>query len=588
MLQDPILRRRDAGLQAWERWAPWLALALLLAVALYDALVLRPGFAGYDEEAQLDLLQAGREGLPLAWRFAYGSLHRHLLALLVHAFGPGLGVLRLPSLLAVAAEPFLLYAWLKPRLGERSALWAGLAALLCTATFARARMLLSPALLPALFLAHAVALDRLRRPWQQALFGASLALCLLDYEGWALALMYLLPSWAFSLWRQRGRLELAAGLAGLAAGLVTVAMLQGSFAAYAAARHAVSAPDLSLIVQAWSNTWGLVSAGPRMPFSGASGWPLPPPWTWPLALAGAWPLRRRSPGLLALLAVGCLPLALTLTSQEPHRLSLALLGWAALAGAGAAELGRQAWGRWALAMLLAFGLLSESRAFLRRDPAGSARLYGRSQALALAVEALKRMPQPSHELIDGLGPYDDGAFRFLLDAHRVPRAPGGPPVALIHEGYAPALWSRPGARIFQVAGGPKVLLCFPNDELRARLRRVGADTAGPRRLRLLATPAVIAAADQAWLMDLKGHPDPWSRTIVWEDWLHASLQDRHLDLAGVDLLLSEPLVSGWAPDLLAAELSPSDPVRALRCSAKALAVDPRRSAWSPEERRARY
>ncbi|HXB98739.1 MAG TPA: hypothetical protein VNZ54_11850, partial [bacterium] len=65
-------------------------------------------------------------------------------------------------------------------------------------------------------------------------------------------------------------------------------------------------------------------------------------------------------------------------------------------------------------------------------------------------------------------------------------------------------------------------------------------------------------------------------------------QDRQVDLAGVDALLREPLVSGWAPDLLAQELASTDPARARRCAALALRVDPRRGAWTPEERRARF
>jgi hypothetical protein len=111
----------------WERQLLLWAVPLLLLLAALDGSFFRPGFAAYDEEAQMDLVQAWREGMPLQWRYGYGCLTRAMTVSGFWLLGPNEAWLRLPAMLAVGLEALLLFAWLKPRLGERAALWACLA-----------------------------------------------------------------------------------------------------------------------------------------------------------------------------------------------------------------------------------------------------------------------------------------------------------------------------------------------------------------------------------------------------------------------------------------------------------------------------
>lgn len=191
--------------------------------------------------------------------------------------------------------------------------------------------------------------------------------------------------------------------------------------------------------------------------------------------------------------------------------------------------------------------------------------------------------------MDGLGPYDDAVFRLLLDARRVPRQ-GGQPVVLVHWDYLPgAIQAGIGSlRAIGAHGDSAVFLGVPNPTQLARLRALRAQLRPLNQaLRHDSPPAAFRALSAAWLR-APGHSDPWARTVAWEQWLHASLQDRHVDLGGVRAMLSEPLVSGWAPDVLAAELRVTDPALAARCAAKAVATDPRRARWTEVQRTARY
>jgi hypothetical protein len=559
---------------------------MVVVVPALEAALRQPGFAAYDEETPVALAQAWREGRPLDLIWGQGNLHRALCAASVWLLGPSLRSLRLPSLLATTLEGPLLLLWLRPRLGERAALWACLAQWVGTAALLRARMVCSPALLPCVFLAHAVWLDRCRRPWQQALFGLSVCAWLLDYDAWLLAAAVLLGWWlAKPAQRHPGKAAVGVVVGLLALGLA--AILSPGVAGWARTCRAFLLPDRAVLAEAWGNLRALLSPGPRLPFSGVGGWPWPAPWIWPLVLLGCVPALRRWPSLALLLLVGVAPLVLAGTATEPHRMELAHLGLATLAGAGAARLWRWRWGPAALACLLALGLATESAAFWTRDPAGCRLAYGRSQdELAAAGWLRAHAPAQGWTLLDGLGPWDDAAWRLLLDARGVPRG-AGPAVAMLPWDYQPGLRGLHGTALALGGDGSGVVLFFPDAAGQARLESVGALTAPLARLALTSQPQALAEACHGWL-DGPGHGDPWARSVAWELWLHASLQDRQVDLRGVDAMLAEPLVSGWGPDVLSKELASSDPARAGRCAAKALQVDPRRGAWTQAQRVARF
>ena len=571
---------------AWERLAACLALLALALLPALEAQLRQPGLAAYDEESVAALCQAGREGRALGAGLGHATLFNALCYRLCRLLGPSPGCLRLPALLAAMAEGPLLYLWLRPRLGERAALWACLAQWVGTAALLRARMASPPALLPCVFLAHALWLERLRRPWQHALFGASVCVWLLDYDAWALAAAVLLGWWLWEPARRHPR-RAAALAAGCAVGLALAAA--GSPAIHDGLRGAWAflGPESPLTSQVLANLRGLLGGGPRLPFSGVGSWPWPAPWIWPLAAWGAWPALRRWKGLGLLLLAGAAPLALARTDMEPHRLELLHLGLAALAGAGAAELWPRRWAPALLAALLALGAATEIGAFWNRDPGACGLAYGRSQNQMAAADWLARhAPAQGWALVDGLGPWDDAAWRFLLDARGVPRG-DGPAAAMLPNDYQPALRGLSATAMAFGGGSGGILLVLPDPRSLARLKQVSAMASPLSSLALRSDPRELAAACHAWLA-APGHADAWARTVAWELWLHASLQGRQVDLGGVDALLAERLVSGWAPDVLAQELASGDPARSLRCAALALRADPRRAGWTSAERSSRF
>jgi hypothetical protein len=559
----------------WE-WGLLLAVFAFYAVCLplHGAWV-EPGFVLYDEEDPLNKLQAWREGSPLLIQFAAGSLHRLLIAGPLALFGPSLTWFRLPATLAVLAEPNLLYHWLKPKAGARAALWACLAQLICTASFARGRCLIAASLLPALFLAHLLAAERLRRPWQAALWAFSAALWSLDYEGWIGALLFLLP-YAAWLWRRERGLVLGA----VAGGLLGLAALQGASGGlgdYFRARQAISGPSAGpgLLLQVWENLRDLLGPGHRLAFAAAPGHPLPAPWTWLLILTGLVAALRAWPPLAALLAIGALPMALRQTAMEPQRLSLLFLGCAIAAGFGAASLGRRRWGPALCAGLALAGIAHEGAAWLTADPLKHALAYGHSHDLRAAVQALKAAEPPEGwELIDQLGPYQDGAFRLMADAAGLRRSDQGRPVALVHWDYLPALKGLKGeVREIRGDGALRPLyLYFPDRATADRLCLVRASLQPWRRNKGRAQE--LQARLESLLRD-PGFKDPWARSIAWDAWMSYNRQLNRLDPGLYQRMVHEPLVSAFALDVAAEKLEQRDPSLGAKLRAKAEALDPR-------------
>jgi len=565
------------------------AIALPLCGAIF-----RPGYALYDEEGLLDQIQGWREGHALILRFGWASLYRGLDVALVAAGGPHLFLLRLPALIAVLAEAALLYLWLRDKLGERAAIWAALADLVCTATFARGASLLGSCLLPAMFLFCAVCCERLRRPWQAALWGLAVSLMLLDYEGWAGALLFLVP---YAYWRWNagsGRAGLSglrpAGFLGLAAGAAVVLGLSPDIVSHVHGRGMLSTPDAGFFAQAWTNLRLLLSwTGDRMAISGAAMHPWPPPWIWPLVLLGAVAALRRFPWLALLLASGSLALGLVDTNYELHRLCLALLALGACAGMGASLLWRRgAWGRALCLALLLYGSADEIHAWTSMSAPKLELTYGTSVDLEQAALWLSRNEPPGGwDVISGLGPHNDGAFRFLLDQDGVAKR-GKTPVALIYWDYRPGLRGLASSgRAVSIGTYHPLLLFMPGPADALRLRRVGDSLADLRWTQISQALPAMVVQDARWLQSPE-HRDPWGRTVAWELWLFAGLLQRKVELGGVRQMLSEPMVCGWAPDVLAKELQPGDPALALRFREKAEAIDPRRKLMALSERIARY
>ncbi len=540
-----------------------------------------PGWAAYDEESYLDQLQGWREGHHLLAGYGFGTLYRALGAGLCLLGGPHIALLHTMGAAAVEAEALLLYAWLRGPLGSRAALWAALADLGGTATFARGACLLSVCLLPTLFLAAVASADRIRGRAPALLWGLACALLLLDYEGWVGALLFLLP---YAAWSWRGRVGLrSAAAAGFLAGCVLVWRLSPNLTAHVLERRETSLPGTGLVVTAWTNLERLVLGGPRLPFSGVPGWPWPQPWIWPLALVGAAPALRRVPWLAWLLVCGSLPLAMQGSFQEPHRFCLALLPLAACAGAGAGLVWRRRAGAVLCLALFALGAAAEIRAWHRSPAAQLDADYGLSRNLERAGAWLARnAPPEGWRVITGLDWHDDGAFRFLLAGEGL--KPGRDPVALVYWDILPGLRTlAPGFKVLYFGGGhPLALVLLPPEDA-THLERVQAEVSPLHwRATTRATPDQ-ARILLAWLK-APGHGDVWARTVAWELWLHASLLDRSLDLASVRALLGEPLVSGWAPDTLAVTLAGLRPSLARRFWLKAEAVDPRRRGLPFKER----
>ncbi|HTB33223.1 MAG TPA: hypothetical protein VK842_00015, partial [bacterium] len=159
-----------------------------------------------------------------------------------------------------------------------------------------------------------------------------------------------------------------------------------------------------------------------------------------------------------------------------------------------------------------------------------------------------------------------------------------------HQDYLPGALAAGIAPIQEFSTGPghSLFLVFPGAVQARRLRLLSGQLRPINEaIRGSGHPADLEALCAAWLR-APGHADPWARTVAWEQWLHASLQTRQVDLGGVRALLGEPLVSGWAPDVLANELQATQPALAQALRAKAVRVDPRRAAWGEERRLARY
>ncbi len=572
----PLLRDEKASLpEIWLLAVVALATVVLLPV---NAAFFRPGFTLYDEEAQLDLIQAWREGADLPWRFGYGSIHRGLVACFVQVAGTHLSSFRLPSLLALCAELVLLYLWLKPKFGERSAVWACLGNLVCTATFSRGGAMLSSSLFPALFLAHLVWAERIQRPWQACLWGLSALVWCLDYEGWGAALLILVPATLWQLRQQRN--ALLSLVLGACLGALFVGILSANWLDYLAARAHISRAELTLPVQIFVNVRDLLLGGHRMLFAAAPDHSLPAPWLWPLITLGAWPALRAYPLLGPILLVGSLPLAMRLTAMEPQRLGIAWVALAAISGVGASLLWewRKPAGRWLCGLLLAWGLINETLAWVRSDPLKVELAYGLSYNCNTAAEWLRHeAPPQGWRVIDGLGIGDDGSFRFLLDAKRVARSSGGKPVALIHWDYLPGLKGLKGQLITLDSGGSRPIYLFiPSAEADKRLTAIQAQLQPLHAtLRTALSPTVFRQTlAQLQSKELR---DPWARTVTWEVWLRASRQYNKIDGALVRQALKEPLVNGWFYDIVADLLKSSAPDQAAILRAKAEHVDPRRA-----------
>lgn len=573
---EPALLQKPGRLEAG------LLLGFLLFYALglpINALLLRPGFVIADEQGMVDAVQWWRETGQMVWREGNAAPLRLVIGWLTRWGGPSLVWFHLPSILAVLAEPLLLFLWVRPHFGERAALWAALADLASTVTFARGRAILSPSPCPALLLGLALWADQNRRAWQAALWGLLAACGLFLYEGWALALAGLVP-YAAHTWRLRPRWWAAAGL-GLLAGAALVALSLHDWAAFATTRAAHDLAGGGPWPRLKANLHGLLWPGQhRLPFSAAPGLPIPSPWTWPLLLAGLWQGLRRWPAL-GWLVVGAAPgLFIYGTWEEPHRLFPLWLALAALTGWGAQRLIGRRWGLAACVALLLGGAAVEAHAWMGESFATVDLNYGYSHNLAecaryLAAEA----PPQGWDVIDGLGFYPDQSFHFFMDEAGVPRRRGGVPVALVPWDDRPALNGRPG-RIQPVStGGIRPLyLYFPSPAELPELRAIQATLAPLHREHILdGRPPTERALALAILKD-PACRDPWARSVLWETWLDDSRAAGLWDPAQARAALAEPLINGRCDDIAADILSAGDPADAAVLRARALQVDPRRAA----------
>lgn len=568
---------KDGNASQAEKGLLLFVLFAVLILSNLDRAFGRTGFSAFDEENHLNMLQAWREGDPLYWRFTHGSIFRAVSAGLLALLGPQEAALYLPAQVALAVEALCLFLWLRPRLGERAALWACLADLVCSATFARGRSMLSPAWLPAVFLAHAVALDHLRRPWQHALWGFSAVLWTLDYEGWLMGLAYLGPAWVWMHGRGPGMAaRWGAVLLGAGAAAAVVAGQNLDLSAYVGERTAVSKPRQGILLQVGHNLRELLGFGHRMSFSAADEHPWPAPWIWPLLALGATSLWRRFKGAYALLAVGAVPLILQNSAAEPHRFSLALLALAAMAGCGAAWAWNLKRGPWALGGLLLLGAAVESRAWVAVDPQKLALAFGRSRDLHEAARWMESaQPPEGWRLIDGIGPYHDGCFRLMLDQRGVKRD-GGRPIALVHADYAPGLKGMKGkALAFNNSTQFPLILYLPTAAEAERLEAVQAEVAAFQLFNLRAWPQAQRDRSQARLRD-RSLQDPWARTIYWEAWMLGNTRLNDADPALLRAAMREPLVSGWLFDVAAAALLEPLPEQAALLQRRAEMADPRR------------
>jgi hypothetical protein len=543
-------------------------------------MLLRPGYSGYDEESQLDLQQLWLEQGRTAWHLGQGCLHRAVLHLLLESFGPGqcwLSLLRLPTLLSMLAAAGLLAAVLRPRLGQRAAVWAAIAWLASTVTWSLGGALVCVGFFPAVFLLHWLALERLRHPWQGLLWGLSAGLWCLDYEGWMGALGVLLVLGVALHWRRPALLlAVAAGLAGMMVAIFPPAQWR----AYVLSRGNISVNNGGHWLDQWSHNVGsLLAGGPRVLFSDAPRSPWPSAWTWPLVLLGAATALRRFPALAWIGLIGALPLLMPFTGSEPHRLLMLQLALSAAAGAGAARLAGWRWGQPALAALLLLGLAAGAWAWCTPGPALETTLGNSWDEDQAARWMAANAPAQGWDLIDHLGPWQDGDFRLRLASLNVPLR-GGQPIALVHWDYLPGLVGLRGSlRQFAHGGSMGCALFLPDPAASARLHRIEQDL---DRL----TPPMMAGLAQRqvqlrWALADPAVSDPWTRTALWEDWFAIALQFNRLGPGDLAAIVKEHFVSGWLWDALAEKQRPLDPAGSAMLSARSDRLDPRRRFLSP-------
>lgn len=581
-MRDALARERTPILNAPLPWD--LAHGLLLAGLLFYLFAVpwslwigRPGFLVYDEEGFFDAIQSAWEGGPWRWQFGSSALSAALAYALDRAFGPHPLCLRLPSLALVLVQHALLYVWVRRRFGDLAGAWAALAGLGGTATFALARGVTAVPMAGAAFLALALWRERLRRPWQAALWGLATALMALDYEGWVAAAA-VLTAWAFWSWRVQPTLMGWAAI-GLLAGAGLVAGLHPDWGAFLESRRAISLQGAPPWATAWQNLADLLGGGDRMLFSGAPYHPWPPRWTWPLLVLGAAPALWRWPGLALALGAGLIPLFMRLSDGEPHRFYLAWTALCAIAGMGATRLAAWGprWARWGLPLLLLAGAVDEARGWSQGlPPERRIHAYGRSWGLAEAVKWLRQEePADGWELLSGLGLESDASFRHL--ARSAGLRAGRRPVALVPWHYLRGLEGMAG-RLLRVPapGQTPPYLFLPDDAALARLRAIHAQVEALRRRSLHLPPLRMREEALACLQDgtLK---DPWARTVGWEQWLTASLQLGDLDPSLLDQAAREPLVNGWLFDAAGKALSFREPQAAQRLHRRAARADPRRA-----------
>jgi hypothetical protein len=188
-------------------------------------------------------------------------------------------------------------------------------------------------------------------------------------------------------------------------------------------------------------------------------------------------------------------------------------------------------------------------------------------------------PAQGWDLIDRLGPWQDGAFRLRLASLGVPYR-GGVPIAMVHWDYLPGLAGMTGTLRAFAHGGPMACYLFqPDDAAAARLRNVRRDL--DRLTPPILTSIVQRQAQLRAALETPGLRDPWTRTVLWEDWFVIALQFNRLDPADLAAILKEHFVSGWLWDSLAEKQRPLSPAGADELLKRSDRLDPRRRGLSP-------
>ncbi len=560
---------------------------LAVTVAFYALFIpayytlIRPGFSHYDEEGVLDQLQLWREGHPLPVGIGWCSVHKWMCAGLVTLGGPHLALVHLPTLMAVLLEAPLLYAWVRPKAGRRAALWAVLAHMVATVTFARGESILDCGMLPFFFLVGVMAVEGGLEALPSFGVGVYLAAMTLDYEGWAEALLFLVP---YAIYLRRGRPKsLAAGLAGGLAGLGLALSFTHNFWAKVHGRAVASGPQLDLLGQIRSNVLDLILPTDRIPFADAPNHSWPSPWIWiPLAV-GAVLAAKRHRWLLGLAVCGAAAVVAKGTAMEPQRLSLTYLAFSVMAGLGVARLWDGRWGRALCVGLLLFGVADEMWAWASIPASTTAILYRESVPWEDAADWLGRhQPPQGWRLITGLGGHADGAFRFLAAGAGV--RPGGEvPVAFIHPAFRPAMRELAPAPHVRIGRYMPVVLWFPGPRDARRLEAIEASLEPLHVVQTTASVSDIVAAARAWLQ-APGHDDIWGRTVAWCIWLRYSMLDGALEPAGVAGLLTDSLDSAQAANQFALVFRYAHPEESRCFSDKALDIDPALANLDLQER----